>query len=648
MKKEPDLIRTLHGIPSNAASAWAENLKREGFEVLTHRSGEGIELEAQIRNQPWWRLLWRRIPMLVTARFTPVGPSRVRIAATCSSSVRFKLWLLGTIFCSILGSIFVIWFGMIGEILRIFSTTTTSYVIGLGFVAMGLNGFALSWVVTKGTQTGPFLESIVDSVQDELGGSAELDQSSYFSREGFYAFVVGLLTFNVFTVPAGFSLFGVLLLVLVSIFAWSYFFLIRRRGRGVQSRWAEDVIAFRLGFFLTVLATIPVWGLSLYRSVQRTIDLHDINAEYLSGQFTVSVSVLIVFGFILVSLVQDTKFFERIIAIVDLAHMHPRAIDRTWCVDIAFLGIWFVMALAQWFGILEALILFKMVTMNRRQPFDTASGSLLHELDFFALGEDETPWVPVLFITVYGGMFAVLFMLVLYRNLRLILDSWKIRLKAKQPPFDVESAVYEMCAFANVRVPRMLVLPWMTINAYVLLPLFPGCQNTLVISDGTLNRIAPRQRDALLAHEIGHIKQHHNVTLGILSFLSRWTFVGNTFLSRLARGSIRMEQDADRFAITWLEHKGESREQLIEVLRAIESDKLKAHFSDDCSPRLAVSGGDWLPQAIREGFQKRKQLSFVERVALQLRATYFFYFENWIGSYTYLPFHQRIEAIRAM
>ena len=75
-----------------------------------------------------------------------------------------------------------------------------------------------------------------------------------------------------------------------------------------------------------------------------------------------------------------------------------------------------------------------------------------------------------------------------------------------------------------------------------------GRRNVIVMSSGALELLEPRERTALLAHEMAHILSGHARLHGVLQCLGRCTLVGGGFVGVLV-DSFARELQADRWAV---------------------------------------------------------------------------------------------------
>ena len=98
---------------------------------------------------------------------------------------------------------------------------------------------------------------------------------------------------------------------------------------------------------------------------------------------------------------------------------------------------------------------------------------------------------------------------------------------------------------------------------------FPWFKHILILSRdiGKNLNATEDEIEALLAHEIWHIKKH-NITRTILCFLSDYSLFGNGFLT-IMQNSYKIEKEADEFALRWLTKKCQDRDESVRVMKSL-------------------------------------------------------------------------------
>lgn len=129
-------------------------------------------------------------------------------------------------------------------------------------------------------------------------------------------------------------------------------------------------------------------------------------------------------------------------------------------------------------------------------------------------------------------------------------------------PERIAGMLTDICDFAGISNPIFVIDKSDSIAANAKF-IFPH-GFVLRITKKAAEELSPDELEALLAHEIFHIKKH-GLPFAILNFLSEWTVFGGGFLN-LSQNSKEMEFGADRFAVEWLGSKGRGKDILVGLL----------------------------------------------------------------------------------
>ncbi len=207
------------------------------------------------------------------------------------------------------------------------------------------------------------------------------------------------------------------------------------------------------------------------------------------------------------------------------------------------------------------------------------------------------------------------------RNIITLFRRFK-RHSAQNQMSTANSAVIEIAAkisaFAKIKPPILCVINADTMEASIEIPHVPGIRPLLTLTTGTIEQLSPEQLEAILAHEIGHIKQRHVIMFSLGNFLSRWTFVGEGFLAAWMHESHHLEQAADAFAVRWLEtgrRIKDGRRHLIELINALEKQRIMNVIPQpaaNTSYGAASTESDWLPFQLRSGLTIIKKNRFLK------------------------------------
>lgn len=138
-----------------------------------------------------------------------------------------------------------------------------------------------------------------------------------------------------------------------------------------------------------------------------------------------------------------------------------------------------------------------------------------------------------------------------------------IRLKNNSPASGgIVDKLNAICVFAGIDKPFIVVDKEDSIAANVKF-IFPfGI--FIRLTQRAMDELDGDELEALLAHEIFHVKKH-GLAFSVMNFLSEWTLFGGGFLT-LSQNSKEMEYDADRFALQWLSQNRKDRNILVSLL----------------------------------------------------------------------------------
>jgi len=165
----------------------------------------------------------------------------------------------------------------------------------------------------------------------------------------------------------------------------------------------------------------------------------------------------------------------------------------------------------------------------------------------------------------WGGLFSlpIILFLAIFVYKRTSETMRLMILKEKNPiPEDLRERIEKICRYSGVRMPTIFINEEDEIIANVKLVFLLG--SILKISRKALNELTTEELEALLAHEIFHLKRH-NLTFTILNTLSQWTLFGSGFLT-VIQNSKEIEYEADRFSVKWLAKNGLDKGVLIGLL----------------------------------------------------------------------------------
>jgi Zn-dependent protease with chaperone function len=214
----------------------------------------------------------------------------------------------------------------------------------------------------------------------------------------------------------------------------------------------------------------------------------------------------------------------------------------------------------------------------------------------------------------------------------------------------LKDTVSSVAAFAHLSPPLVQIDPSNIIYAYVAISPLPFLPRIMVLSEGTLTKLSWPSVQALVAHEIGHIKRGHTGIYTVLRFLSRILLLGPSFLTGLIKSPVELEAEADEFAISWLETHGGSRQDLIDAIRTTEEQKIIGLLQNVPRQSMGVAkwdAGDWLSSNLRADLNQEAEQSFFRRMRTQWKLLQYMTTNSDLATYVYLPFSERIRRIRS-
>jgi Zn-dependent protease with chaperone function len=241
--------------------------------------------------------------------------------------------------------------------------------------------------------------------------------------------------------------------------------------------------------------------------------------------------------------------------------------------------------------------------------------------------------------------------LIIRKNIKSALEGYSLLKKQSDMYGKIEKQlseqINEVCKSANVRPPIIKVVESPDIKAETKYLGFPIFKNILIISIGAWNELHTNkdELDALLAHEIWHIKKH-TLTRKLLCFLSDYSLFGNGFLA-LFQNSFQIEKEADDFAVKWLTKKHQDENKAISSLKSLlerieETNWTNAFFQPSNSLNFAM----FKEASYRNDLLKMyDNSSRSERLKINLKLLYQMYFGDEILSYFHPSINQRIAWV---
>lgn len=177
------------------------------------------------------------------------------------------------------------------------------------------------------------------------------------------------------------------------------------------------------------------------------------------------------------------------------------------------------------------------------------------------------------------------------------------------------------------------------------LPLLP---HIVVVSAGAMEKLPPRCLVAVLAHEMGHLRHGHTQLYSWLRLLSRGFLLGPSFLNTLVKSPMKLEAQADAFAVHWLETAGRSRHDLGDALRLMEGQRVLSMLPPRLAGAIGVgreSRSDWLPTPLRRVLTGDASDFWVRRALNRWRLYHHLIFYSDLAGYVYTSLSDRLNSI---
>lgn len=273
-------------------------------------------------------------------------------------------------------------------------------------------------------------------------------------------------------------------------------------------------------------------------------------------------------------------------------------------------------------------MLVEVLTLNKHMPIPNAVEAINGILT-------RPQYYPFLLSRLIIALYALPLIMIFF----IMLNKWRNevlsiqRLKSKAIPNNLKEILVEICHSSGIKIPVLVLKNEPIIMSETKWIFLLG--NCIIISDKATEFLENREFEALLAHEIGHIK-NHTFIFNLLDFLSQITLFGKGFLISVLNTQ-ELEYAADKFSLNWLLKKGYSKDILKGLLHkiAIVNSSLKY-----LAYSRSLLGFSEINTSFEESGQK---ISFRAR----LKLLYALYFGDIILSYVHPGIEERIERIEA-
>ncbi len=218
-------------------------------------------------------------------------------------------------------------------------------------------------------------------------------------------------------------------------------------------------------------------------------------------------------------------------------------------------------------------------------------------------------------------------------NMKRFIGSRTI-LKGYKSDFRIQEMIDKIAIASNVEIPRHCITDEPGISVKTLYVGIPYKKNYILISKTAQGKLSREELEGILAHEVFHVKKHTFI-FRVLNLLSDWTLMGKGFLANVLN-PVKMEFDADDFAVYWLKEQGVEIENYIRALKRTEILKAMTIFAGPVQSLGIMESGSHSKRRGKEGFVQKA------RILLDL------YFGEKMLSYVYPTTEERIERIKGL
>ncbi len=320
--------------------------------------------------------------------------------------------------------------------------------------------------------------------------------------------------------------------------------------------------------------------------------------------------------------------------------------------------LWLIISVTNISGLYLSLSIFEKAVFNKNILFISELAQLFYEntqLTFIFLGQSKFVNFSLLahrmIMLIYSFPMITALVIVLGKNIRTIIKEYLLVKKQSNRYVKIEEEISDklesMCKSVNVALPIVRVFDSSDINADTKYLGFPFFKNIVVIKKDIYDDLHffEDELEALLAHEIWHIKRH-TLIRKLLCSLSDYSLFGNGFLA-LLQNSYQVEGDADDFAVNWLIKKSNDREKAVYFLKSL----IERLDEIDWKTTVTRLTGSYHFFKINEPSYRDKMISEydnasgLDRVLKNLRILYEMYFGTAILSYFHPSSKQRISWV---
>lgn len=665
-------IRVIRGTLNEVSDELEQHLWKQGFKVERKAqtdSNRRVHFLACNGITSFWELLKTGAPQIIVIQLRAIDNDQTEVKLCFRSRCSFQVRLYGmlaTFYLLIAGSI---WVGS--------RFSPKNPVLAVGCVALPvflLVTLASAWwlLLLSLHVSSEFFQALYDEMTANFGSRPTIVRSLNYSPEFPNTVAITLLSLLLLLLPFWEELgkyLGAVIIVITGVAIMALVIIPISIAKSATVRHVQSVLVINSSLTFLVYGLFPYWMpvvvlLSVFlMPKQSTPSLPKVGyflAITLEMCFCYIMSVCIP-----VLALRKTAF--RLVATVDFIKKHPEVVtnltnrQRKAAAGVLLL-FWSLLSLAQLLILYTCLSLLEMCLLKQHVLFPCFAAYelfevmklVLHSWFHYLSWPDYSIGITRILTLLYCLPILLWLGFMVGRNIHNIFRRFDKRRTRKEwavgEHFKLTQVLQRICAFAGVRPPIALPLESEAIQASVDIPPIPGSRSLLTVSNGAMKALPPEQLEALLAHEVGHIKQHHVLLFGLANFVSRWTFMGEGFLAAWMQESFDLEREADAFAVKWLEtgkRNQNGRQQLIELIRTLEKQRIMEvlHGTRDASYGVNATESDWLPPNLRAGVTDFQKKSYFEKWRLLVQLCRIFYFQGWQATYIYSSYTERIRYI---
>jgi Zn-dependent protease with chaperone function len=664
-------IRVVRGPLIEVADEVKQFLFTLGFgveDMPLENSAKTIQFRARNRINSSWLLLKNGALQIIVGRLNTIDAEKTQIRLSFHSTRSFQIFLYGmlVLLLSVMGGGF-----LIGLSIRTPNTTLAACATVVPILLTVTIGSFWIWIFTRIPISSKFFRALYGALGAEFGCRPTIIQEFSRPPEGIGVTIITLLAVLFMLIPvwrewgahhAVVAVVSVIFLMLAILIAAIFI------AGSAFTRHIQSTLIFITSVTLCCYGVLPclvsaALAINLYGlSRQPATDAGLLGHALLTGEI-----ILLSVAAVLVPIIHLRYMAFKLVSTMEYYRTHPETLMgfskwQTRASAYLSLAMWLISSSVQLFCVFVTFSLAELCLTNHPVLFSCQPVYLFFQImmnltnywfqyfswpDYFGITTKA-----IILLYCFPIFIWVAFML--GRNL-LAAGRYYENLKTQKSTLanrhlKVKCLVQGVCDFAGVAAPIIQVVESDAIEAAIQIPQIPGVRSLLVLSSGAITKLSPPQLESVLAHEIGHLKWRHTAIFSILNFLSRWTMMGEGFLAAWLRESHQLEQEADAFAVRWLE-RGEpntiGRRHLIEALGVLEAQQIAQvmHLAGNNSNTLSVCDSDWLSPELRLAIAEYPKNTPFNKLKTLVKLCQVLYFQGWRATYVYLPYAKRIDFI---